>query len=98
MQGIFNNNAAIRHHSDSNGYLTGEIRVELDRVVENDLEGFNDLLSETLIGSLCGQDIMYEVVGFERTNNVLLLDVTLDATLHLAEYGDEEDEDQDSEQ
>lgn len=97
MQGIFKDNAAIRQHSDSNGFLTGEIRVELDRVVENDLEGFNDLLSEALIGSLSGTDIVYEVVGFERTNNVLLLDVTLDATLHLANEEDEEEDNQDSE-
>ena len=95
MQGIFKDNAAIRRHCDSKGFLTAEIRVELDDVVEKDQEEFNDLLSEGLIGSLSGTDISYELVGFERTNNILLLAVTLDATMHLE---DNEDEDQDSEQ
>lgn len=90
MQGIFKNNAAIRSLCDNNGFITGTIRVELEDAVNNDLEGFMDLLSERLIGSIFGMETNYEVVGFEPTANTLLVEVTLNATLHLIDDDDDD--------
>ena len=49
-------------NKNENGYIEGKVMVHLSDIIDNDLEGFLDLLSEKLIGSPLLMDINYDVV------------------------------------
>lgn len=55
----------IRDNIDENGTICGIVRVELDEIIENDFEGFLDILSERLIDSPCLMGTDYKIVGHE---------------------------------
>lgn len=46
---------------ENNYYVEGEFEVELCDMIDNDLDGFLDVLSEKLIGSICAQSINYSL-------------------------------------
>lgn len=53
----------IRERMDANGYVEGNVAVPLSDIIDNDLEGFLDLLAEKLVDSVCLMDISYRAVG-----------------------------------
>lgn len=65
----------IKACMDENGMITGIVRMELSDLIDNDFEGFLDILSEKLIDGLSLMGIAYKIVGFEG-DNVLHLKVT----------------------
>ena len=60
------------------GRIHGFVRVHLSDVIDNDLEGFLDILSEKLTGSLLLMDINYNIDHTEDDD--LILYVTGDAS------------------
>lgn len=52
----------MMQNKNENGYIEGKVMVHLSDIIDNDLEGFLDLLSEKLIGSPLLMDINYDVV------------------------------------
>jgi hypothetical protein len=62
---------------EDDGILHGDIQVDLDEIIDNNLEGFLDLISDRLTKSECLSDIGYQIVGF-----------TPPITLHLEVWGD----------
>lgn len=57
----YNDEIAIEIAMDSEGYISGEVYIDLDDIIRLDLEGFLDLLSEQLIGSCLLMDINYKI-------------------------------------
>lgn len=45
--------------------ISGVVKVELRDIINNDFEGFLDILSENLIGNPCLMGIDYKIVGYE---------------------------------
>lgn len=66
---------------DENGFIEGIIEIDIHEMINQDLEGFLDLISERLTGSPLLNDSNNEVVGREGEN--ILLKVTGDASLIL---------------
>lgn len=62
----------IRLNLDKDGYISGEVAVELNDIINADLEGFLDLISERLIGPSVLADISYEVSGVNGTGQVVI--------------------------
>lgn len=51
--------------------------LELDDIIENDMEGFDDILTERLVGlNCCLSEISYDVVGVEPDENFLHIRVS----------------------
>lgn len=67
----------IRARLDAEGYLTGDITVSLDDVIDLDLEGFVDLCSDRLVGSPLLMAVEYTAVGV-HTDGSLIIRVTGD--------------------
>jgi hypothetical protein len=61
-----------------NAYIKGVVAVDLSDAIDNDLEGWLDLLSEKLTDSPLLMDTNYEVVGHQ--GDTLHLQVTGDAS------------------
>lgn len=55
------------------GYVSGKVRVELNEMIGVDLDGFLDMISERLTGSVCLSDVSYEIVGLSGQTPVLLV-------------------------
>ena len=77
---------------DPNGYLSGEVAVELNEIIDTDLEGFLDLISEKLVGSSLLTDISYEVSGVGGSYEVVIK-VTGDPSLILNDQDSDLDSD-----
>lgn len=92
MQGIFKDLAHLREHADENGYVSGEITIELQDIIDGDLENLLDELSERLIGSICGSDIQYECKSI-TPDGTIRLEVTVDASMELDNDEDEDNDD-----
>lgn len=69
--------------------VTGVVRVDLGEVIDLNLEGFLDLLSERLTGTPLLGDIQYQVVGLGRSEDELLIRVSGDVTQIVDDMGDE---------
>lgn len=65
------------------GYVSGEVLVDVNDIVDYDLEGFLDILSERLIGSDLLSDINYQVAG-HIPPQTLKVTVTGDISIALA--------------
>lgn len=66
---------------DENNRVSGYVSVHISDIINRDLEGFLDLISEKLIGSDLLMDINYDVVGMNRFDpNVLVIRVTGDVS------------------
>ena len=91
MQGIFKNLAHLRQQADENGYVSGEVVIELGDIIDGDLESLLDELSERLIGTVCGCDIQYECKSI-TPDGTITITVTLDASGELDEDDDDDDD------
>lgn len=80
---------------DEDGFVEGVVPVSLSDAIDNDLEGFLDLISEKLVGSASLLDISYASVGSRGTE--ILVSVTGDVTDVLS-YLDEYEEDEEDEE
>lgn len=58
--------------ADKNGYVTGVVRVEFSEVIENDVEGFLDILSERLLETDLLSELSYQVVGVEDRSALIV--------------------------
>lgn len=67
----------IKRRMDEDKYIKGVVAVELSEIIDNDFEGFLDILSERLLHSANLMDINYSVVGHAD-----------DSTLHILVSGD----------
>lgn len=63
--------AEIRQNLDANGYISGDVLVDLSDIIDNDLEGFLDIISEKLVGNDLLMDITYEVAGGSKDGVVI---------------------------
>lgn len=68
---------------DENNYIEGVIRIDLSDAIDNDSEGFLDLISEKLVNSSLLMDINYEIVGSMHSS--LLLQVSGDVSCLITE-------------
>lgn len=64
---------AVCRYKDDNNYIRGIVKVELSDMIENDLDGFLDLISEKLTGSPLLMDIGYEPVSVFEEELYLLV-------------------------
>ena len=64
---------AVCRYKDDNNYIRGIVKVELSDLIENDLDGFLDLISEKLTGSPLLMDIGYEPVSVFEEELYLLV-------------------------
>lgn len=55
----------IRSSMKADDLISGVVKVELRDIINNDFEGFLDILSENLIGNPCLMGIDYKIVGYE---------------------------------
>ena len=58
---------------DENGYIRGVIEFDLSTAIDNDFEGFLDIISEALTGTDILMDINYEIVGLGENKAIHLL-------------------------
>lgn len=63
----------VCRYKDDNNYIRGIVKVELSDMIENDLDGFLDLISEKLTGSPLLMDIGYEPVSVSEEGLYLLV-------------------------
>lgn len=66
----------IMSHKTEDDYIEGVIAVDIEDLINNDLEGVLDMLSEQLTNSYLLMSMGYEVVGHEGN------------TLHMKVWGD----------
>lgn len=64
---------AVCRYKDDNNYIRGIVKVELSDLIENDLDGFLDLISEKLTRSPLLMDIGYEPVSVFEEELYLLV-------------------------
>lgn len=69
--------------------VSGRVKVSLDEIIDNDLEGLLDILSERLTGNLCLMDIKFKAVSMNNTES--------GSTDIIFEVSGETDDDEDSE-
>lgn len=62
----------IKQNKDENNYVEGIIPVSLSNIIDNDLEGFLDIISEDLVGRPTLMDVNYSVVGHQDEWTVLI--------------------------
>ena len=55
----------IRSSMKADGLISGVVKVELRDIINNDFEGFLDILSENFIGNPCLMGIDYKIGGYE---------------------------------
>lgn len=81
---------AVCRYKDDNNYIRGIVKVALSDMIENDLEGFLDLISEKLTGSPLLMDIGYEPVSVFEEELYLLVSGDVSGILD-EEQNNEED-------
>lgn len=59
---------------EDDGYISGQVIVAVDDMIENNFEDFTDFLSRSLIGNDLLMDVSYKVVG-ATTDGKAILDV-----------------------
>lgn len=67
----------MKTQQETNGFIEGQVTVELKEITHRDHEQFLDLLSERLTGSDCLGGIDYTIIGHTKT--AIILKVTGDA-------------------
>lgn len=67
---------------DENNYVTGYVQLHISDLIDNDYEGFLDLLSTALVGNELLMDINYDVVSMADSinPNELIFKVTGDVS------------------
>lgn len=76
----YNDPESLRAATGYDGYVKGEVYVHLSDIIDNDLEGFLDLISEALVGSTLLMDVNYNVVRVAEDGK-LVLEVTGDPSM-----------------
>lgn len=74
------------------GWVSGIVSIHLSDAIDNDLEGWLDLLSEALVGDSLLMDITYTIVGLGTGEDELLIKVSGDASMSFKEEDEPEDE------
>jgi hypothetical protein len=87
-------NKEILEKVDEDGWIEGYIVIEMSDMIDNDLEGFLDLLGEMLIGNCCMMQPNYTPVGVDE-NNRIILKVEGDVNFLLDDIKEELEEDND---
>ncbi len=64
---------------DEDNYVTGYVQLHISDVIDNDNEGFLNLLSESLVGNELLMDIQYDVVA-TTNNDEIIFKVTGDVS------------------
>ena len=67
----------IKVNKDSEGYVSGNVLIDLSDVIDRDLEGFLDLISTKLIANDLLMDTSYKAVGV-TAEGALVIEVTGD--------------------
>lgn len=62
----------LRSNMDEDGYVEGKVIVDFNQILDIDLEGFLDCLSERLTGSLLLMNIDYDIVGIVGPNELVI--------------------------
>lgn len=78
----------IKASLDEDGYVTGDVLVDISDAIDGDLESWLDLCSERLTGSICGMDINYDTIG-AIDDGTLIVRVTLDPSMILDDFDGE---------
>ena len=83
----------IQEHTKDRMWIKGVIKISLNEVINNDLEGFLDIISERLIDSVCLRDIYSQLVGCNPATGEIYLNVEGDPTdaLEWEDEGQEEE-------
>lgn len=76
----------IKENMDDNCFIKGNIVINLSEIIDNDFEGFLDIISNRLVGSPLLMDINYNVVGCEN-GDVLIIQVRGDVS-NIIEYNE----------
>ncbi len=79
----------IRANLDKEGFISGNVVLDLADVIDRDLEGFLDLISEKLVDSSLLMDVGYEFVG-KSGDGRLVIKVTGDPSDVLDDEDEEE--------
>lgn len=78
----------MKRNMNEDCFIKGNIAINLSDAIDNDFEGFLDVLSESLTGSPLLMDISYKVVGFED-GDILIIEVIGDVSNILDTEDDE---------
>ena len=70
-------------------YVEGYVQVHISSLIDNDLEGFLDLLSVSLVNNELLMDINYDVVALGEDKNDLILKVRGDVSTIVEELEEE---------
>lgn len=62
----------IRRYMRDDGFITGNIIMHISDVIDNDLEGFLDIISKALVNTPCLEDINYTILGVTEPDNLLI--------------------------
>lgn len=68
----FKNVEEVIASRDKDNYVEGYVMVHISDLIDNNLEGFLDIISEKLVGSDLLMDINYEIVGYRESNTLIL--------------------------
>ena len=69
----------MKKNMNNDCFIKGNVAINLSDAIDNDLEGFLDILSENLTGSPLLMDISYKVVGCED-GDMLIIEVIGDVS------------------
>ena len=81
-------NKEILEKVDKDGWIKGNIAIEMSDMIDNDLEGFLDLLGEMLIGNCCMMQPNYTPIGVDE-NGLIILSVEGDVNFLLNDIREE---------
>lgn len=87
--GIFEDAEDFKNNVDSDGYVDGEVGLDIWEIIEANSDSFLDLLSENLVGVDLLMDIYWEVRGAEGSTFKFF--VSGDASEVLARMEEEND-------
>ena len=77
---------------DGDNFVEGYVRVHISTLIDNDFEGFLDIISEELVGNDLLMDINYDVVALAE-DNTLVLKVSGDVS-NIIDESDDDDADE----
>ena len=80
----------MKKRMDEDCYVEGIVSIELSTIIDNDFEGFLDIISELLVGHPTLMNVNYSVVG-HLEDDTILLKVSGDVSDILG-YEDEDEE------
>lgn len=85
--------AQVQQIWDKDGWITVEIAVSLNELIDHDTEGLNDLADERILQEGLLSDISYSVVGHEKEEHGSGK-VIIQVTAEVVDLDEDEDEDE----